>query len=99
MNDVTDELARDSNAVIDLIHEGRPEEPEQAARAHLEHYPDVHDESVRLGMVYEARGEKTAAAACYRKVIEFVRAHQDQYEPSFTVTFEQIVGELDPPTA
>ena len=85
-----------SNAVIDLVHEGKLDEAEQAARALLEHYPEVHDGYDRLGMVYEARGEKKAAADCYRKVIEFVRAHPDQYEPTFTVTFEQMVDELDP---
>ena len=53
----------------------------------------------RLGMVYEARGEKKAAADCYRKVIEFVRTHPDQYEPTFTVTFAQMVDELDPSRA
>lgn len=76
----------------------RVDEAEQAARALLEHYPEVHDGYDRLGMVYEARGEQKAAADCYRKVIEFVRAHPDQYEPTFTVTFEQMVDELDPPS-
>ena len=50
-------------------------------------------------MVYEACGEKNAAADCYRKVIEFVRTHPDQYEPTFTVTFAQMVDELDPSRA
>lgn len=99
MDDVTDELTRDSNAVIDLVHEGRLDEAEQAARALLEHYPEVHDGYDRLGMVYEARGDKKAAADCYRKVIEFVRAHPDLYEPTFTVTFEQMVDELNPSPA
>ena len=88
-----------SNAVIDLVHEGKLDEAEQAARALLEHYPEVHDGYDRLGMVYEARGEKKAAADCYRKVIEFVRAHPEHYEPTFTVTFEQMVDELDPSPA
>jgi hypothetical protein len=60
-------------------------------------FPEVHDGYDRLGMVYEARGEKKAAADCYRKVVEFVQAHPDQYEPTFTVTFEQMIDELDPP--
>ena len=79
--------------MIDLVHEGKLDEAEQAARTFLERYPGVHDGYDRLGMVYEARGEK-AAADCYRKVIEFVRAHPDQYEPTFAVTFEQMVDEL-----
>jgi hypothetical protein len=48
-------------------------------------------------MVYEARRDRKAAADCYRKVIEFVKAHPKQYEPTFTVTFEQMIHELDPP--
>jgi tetratricopeptide (TPR) repeat protein len=99
LEDDGDELTRDSNAVIDLVHEGKLDEAERAARAFLERYPEVHDGYDRLGMVYEARGEKKAAADCYRKVIEFVRAHPNQYEPTFTVTFEQMVDELDPPPA
>jgi tetratricopeptide (TPR) repeat protein len=97
--DEDDELTRDSNAVVDLVHEGKLEEAEKAARELLEHYPEVHDGYDRLGMIYEARGEKKQAADCYRKVIEFVKAHPDQYEPTFTVTFEQMIDELDPPTA
>ena len=85
------------NAVIKFVNQGRLEEVEQAARALLEHHPDVHDGSDRLGMDYEARHKKTAAA-CYRKVIAFVNAHQDQYGPTFMATFEQMVSELDPPT-
>ena len=99
LEDDADELTRDSNAVIDLVHEGKLDEAEQAAQALLEHYPEVHDGYDRLGMVYEARGDKKAAADCYRKVIEFVSAHPDQYEPTFTVTFEQMVDELDPSPA
>jgi tetratricopeptide (TPR) repeat protein len=94
-----DELTRDSNAIIDLVHEGKLDEAEKAAREFLERYPYVHDGYDRLGMVYEARGDRKAAADCYRKVIEFVKAHPKQYEPTFTVTFEQMIDELDPPPA
>lgn len=95
--DEEDELTRDSNVMIDLVHEGKREEAENAARELIERYPEVHDGYDRLGMVYEARGERKAAADCYRKVVEFVQAHPDQYEPTFTITFEQLISELDPP--
>jgi tetratricopeptide (TPR) repeat protein len=94
-----DELTRDSNAVVDLVNEGKLDQAEQAARELLERYPDVHDGYDRLGMVYEARGQRKAAADCYRKAIEFVRDHPEQYEPEFTTTFEQLIDELDPPPA
>jgi len=95
--DEEDELTRDSNAIVDMVHEGKLEEAERAAREFLERYPEVHDGYDRLGMVYEARGDKKAAADWYRKVVEFVQAHPDQYEPTFTVSFEQMIDELDPP--
>jgi tetratricopeptide (TPR) repeat protein len=91
-----DELTRDSNAVVDLVRAGALDQAEQAARELLERYPDVHDGYDRLGMVFEARGQRQAAADCYRKVIEFVRAHPEQYAPQFTATFEQLIAELDP---
>ena len=94
-----DELTRDSNAIIDLVHEGKLDEAEKAAHEFLERYPYVHDGYDRLGLVYEARGDRKAAADCYRKVVEFVKAHPKQYEPTFTVTFEQMIDELDPPQA
>jgi tetratricopeptide (TPR) repeat protein len=96
-DDSEDELTRDSNAVVDLIQEGKLDQAEAAARELLERYPEVHDGYDRLGMVYEARGERKQAADCYRKVIEFVLAHPQQYEPEFNITFERLVAELDPP--
>lgn len=50
-------------------------------------------------MVYEARADKQKAADRYRKVIESVRGHPDQYAPGFEATFHQLVRELDPSPA
>jgi tetratricopeptide (TPR) repeat protein len=97
--DHEDELARASNAVVDLVHAGSLDEAEQAARELLVRFPDVHDGYDRLGMVFEARGNHKAAADCYRKVIEFVRAHPELYDPEFETTFQQLIAKLDPPTA
>jgi tetratricopeptide (TPR) repeat protein len=94
-----DELARASNAVIELVHAGRLDEAEQAARELLVRFPEVHDGYDRLGMVFEARGEHKAAAECYRKVIEFVHAHPDLYDPEFETTFQRLIAKLDPPAA
>ena len=60
---------------------------------------DVHDGYDRLGMVYEARGDHKQAAHYYRQVIDFVRAHPDQYEPAFETTFQRLVQKLDPAPA
>jgi hypothetical protein len=50
-------------------------------------------------MIYEARGHNKQAADYYRKVIDFVRAHPDQYEPGFEDTFHRLVQKLDPAPA
>ena len=36
-------------------------------------------------------------ATAPRKVIEFVLAHPQQYDPEFNTTFERLVAKLDPP--
>jgi DNA-binding SARP family transcriptional activator len=86
-----EELAEASNAVVDMVHAGRLDEAERAAHELLERFPEVHDGYDRLGMVYEARGDKKTAADYYRKVIAFVRAHPDQYDPGFEDTFQKLV--------
>lgn len=94
-----DDLTEASNAAVDLVHAGRLEEAERAARELLVRYPQVHDGYDRLGMVYEARGQNREAADCYRKVIDFVVSHPDQYEPGFAERFRELVAKLDPPQA
>jgi hypothetical protein len=47
-------------------------------------------------MVYEARGDNRQAADCYRKIIEFIRDHPDDYEPGFEAIFHKLVNRLDP---
>ena len=56
--DDDDALMDASNAVIDLVHAGKLDEAEKAARQLLVDYPDVVDGHDRLGMVYDARGDK-----------------------------------------
>jgi tetratricopeptide (TPR) repeat protein len=97
--DDEDDLTGDSNAVVDLVQQGQLDQAEAAARELLVRYPEVHDGYDRLGMVYEARGEPRQAADCYRKVIEFVLAHPEQYAPEFSTVFERLVLKLDPPNA
>ena len=72
-----DDLDAASNAVVDLIHAGRLDEAEAAARAVLVRYPDVVDGLERLGMVYEARGDRQQAANYYRQAVGFILAHPE----------------------
>ncbi len=84
-----------SNVVVDLVHAGRLDEAEQAARELLIRYPEVHDGYDRLGMVHEARGQFREAADCYRKVIEFTRAHPADYDAGFVNSFLELIVKLE----
>ena len=84
-----------SNAVVDLVHAGRLDEAEQAARELLARYPEVHDGHDRLGMVHEARGQFREAADCYRKVIEFTRADPENYDAGFVNSFLELIVKLE----
>jgi hypothetical protein len=65
-------------------------------RLQAERFPDAHDGWDRLGMVYQARGDNQKAADCYRKVIEVIRAHPENYDPDFEAIFHRLVEKLDP---
>jgi tetratricopeptide (TPR) repeat protein len=84
-----------SNAVVDLVHAGRLDEAEQAARELLARYPDMHDGHDRLGMVYEARGQFPEAIECYRKVIEFARADPENFDAEFVDIFLERIFKLE----
>ena len=93
-----DELDAASNAVVQLVGAARLDEAEAAARDLLVRFPDVHDGWDRLGMVHEARGDSRQAADCYRKVIDFIRQHPDDYDAGMIEQFAKLVERLDPPT-
>jgi tetratricopeptide (TPR) repeat protein len=86
-----------SNAVVDLVRAGKLDEAEAAARDLLVRFPEVHDGYDRLGMVYEARGDRKQAAIHYRKVVEFAQQHPDDYDPQFAENFQNLADRLDPP--
>jgi hypothetical protein len=62
VDETEDELATASNVAVDLVHAGRLDEAEEAAHDLLERFPGVHDGWDRLGMVYEARGDKSSTS-------------------------------------
>jgi len=92
-----DELTKASNAAVDLVHAGKLEEAEAAARDLIERYPEVHNGWDRLGMMYEAKGEAKTAADCYRKALEIIRERPGQYDPEFAAAFVELIEKLDPP--
>ena len=97
-DDVFDDgLTEASNAVLALIHDGKLAEAEAAARHLLEHYPEVPDGWDRLGMVHEKRGENREAADCYRRVIDFIRQHADDFDAEYVEVYSARIAKLDPP--
>jgi tetratricopeptide (TPR) repeat protein len=76
-----DGLDEASNRVVDLVHKGRLDEAERAARDLLARFPYVHDGFERLAMVCEARGDRTQAAEYYRQALAFMTDNADNYDP------------------
>jgi tetratricopeptide (TPR) repeat protein len=94
--DERDELTEASNAVVDMVHAGDLDAAEQAAHDLIARFPDVHDGYDRLGMVYEARGDRRQAADHYRKVITVIRDNPENYDPAFEAVFQKLVDRLEP---
>jgi tetratricopeptide (TPR) repeat protein len=90
-----DELTETSNAVVDMVQAGNLDAAEQAAHELLARFPDVHDGYDRLGMVYEARGDRRQAADYYRKAINVIRNHPDNYDPEFEAAFQRLVDRFE----
>ena len=95
-DDFDDDLTEASNAVLDLIRDGRLDEAEAAARDLLVRYPEVSDGWDRLGMVHEARGENRKAADCYRQLLAFVREHPYDFDISVIDDTIARIDRLDP---
>jgi tetratricopeptide (TPR) repeat protein len=95
-HDELDELTEASNAVVDMVHAGNLDAAEQAAHDLLARFPDVHDGYDRLGMVYEARGDQRQAADYYRKVIDVIRDHPENYDPAVEAVFQKLIDRLEP---
>lgn len=97
--DDDDALMDASNAVVDLVHAGKLDEAEAAARDLLVRYPQVPDGWDRLGMVHEKRGENREAADCSRRVIAFLDENPDYSDPGYKDEFAARIAKLDPPLA
>jgi tetratricopeptide (TPR) repeat protein len=85
MEDIFDEyngLDYLSNSVVDLIHDGKLDEAENACNELLKRYPDQVDGLERSAMVYEARGDKEKAIEYYKKAAEFAQSKAG-FDPEF----------------
>src|SRR6516225_1314577 len=82
-----DEVDDASHAVVELVHAGKLEDAEAAARDLLKRYPHEPDGWDCLGIVHEARGENRQAADCYRKMRDIMRQRPDDYDQSFETDF------------
>jgi tetratricopeptide (TPR) repeat protein len=91
-----DDLEAASNAVVDLIHAGRLDEAEAAARELLARYPEVFDGLERLGRVYEARGDHKQAADYYRQAVAFILEHPEGFDGEIPTELVEQANALDP---
>ena len=91
-----DDLDAASNTVVDLIHAGRLDEAEAAARELLARYPEVFDGLERLGMVYEARGDRKQAADYYRQAVAFILEHPEGFDGEIPTSLVEQANALDP---
>ncbi|WP_419655736.1 SEC-C motif protein [Desulfosarcina variabilis str. Montpellier] len=71
-----------SNSVVDLIHEGKLDDAEQACIELLKNYPDSVDGLERYAMVYEARGDSEKAIEYYKRTADFARS-KEGFDPEF----------------
>jgi tetratricopeptide (TPR) repeat protein len=92
-----DDLDRVSNSVLDLIKEGKLDEAEQVGQVLLRDYPDVHDGFERLGMVFEARGNRAQAREMYHKALDFILTH-DGYDDELGDWLREKITALSPVT-
>lgn len=88
------DLDRNSNRVVELIHEGRLDEAEKAGKKLLQDYPEVHDGFERLAMLYEARGDKTRAVEMYQRALDFTMEHRELYDQEMPTYFRNKIARL-----
>jgi Flp pilus assembly protein TadD len=95
--DPYDNLDDDSNGIVHLIRAGKLDEAEKAARELLVRYPTVIDGHERLGMVFEARGDRKQAAAHYRDALDFIARNPEGFEDASVAYYRDKIAELDSP--
>ncbi len=92
--DDDDNLDELSNSVVDLLHAGKIDQAELAAKELLERYPEVVDGLERMAMVEEVRGHSTLAADYYRKAAHFT-CNNPNYDPEITEYYSEKVRRLE----
>lgn len=75
-----DEFTELSNRTVDLIREGRLQEAERACRELKDRFPDMIDWLERTGMLHEAKGEVQEAVKYYRRCLDFIEEHSEDFE-------------------
>jgi tetratricopeptide (TPR) repeat protein len=70
-----DDLDELSNAVVDMLKQGRIADAEAAWQQLNDKYPDMIDPLDRKAMILEAKGEYAEAADYYRQAAEYARTH------------------------
>ncbi len=90
-----DNLEQLSNSVVDLIHEGRLDEAEEACRQLQREFPDVIDWIERTGAVHEARGETDKAIEYYRRCLQYIDDYPDCFEEASKDWYRRSIKRLE----
>jgi tetratricopeptide (TPR) repeat protein len=88
------DLDRLSNSVVDLIEEGRLDEAERACDQLRKDYPEVHDWLMRRAMLHEARGETELAIEYCQRVLDWMDANPEDFDPESREPFQEDIERL-----
>jgi tetratricopeptide (TPR) repeat protein len=88
------DLDRLSNSVIDLVNEGRLDEADAVCEQLRTEYPEVHDWMTRKAMICEARGEYELAMEYCQRVIDWMDANPEDFEPRSREPFYRDIERL-----
>lgn len=89
-----DELDQLSNSVIDLVNEGRLDEADAVCERLRSEYPEVNDWLMRKAMVCEARAEYEQAITYCQRVIDWMDAHPEDFDPHSRDSFHADIARL-----
>ncbi len=91
---VETDLDRLSNSVVRLVGEGRLDEADAACEKLRIRYPETHDWLMRKAMVWEARGEAELAIEYWKRTIDWMDAHPEDFDPESREPFRKDIERL-----
>jgi hypothetical protein len=91
-----DELERLSNAALSLIERGRLADAEKVCLELRLLFPEQIDWIERTACLHEARGNVGQAVEHYRRCIDTIDTHSDDFDPESRDHYESAIRRLEP---